>query len=139
MQNHPTINQGDAYPKTIITRIKHPLSQHLHIFVISVKNAALHKFSLLSLHELCEQFQIGGTVERRELRDVLLLQRKEGGFVDAQIVEQQFFERSHRLHGRKRIQLITQRFFGRGDLIRISPLHSDLHAERVHGSGNVAV
>ena len=43
----------------------------------------LHKFSLLSLHELCEQFQIGGTVERRELRDVLLLQRKEGGFVDA--------------------------------------------------------
>ena len=67
------------------------------------------------------------------------MQRKEGGFVDAQIVEQQFFERPHRLHGRKRIQLITQRFFGRGDLIRISPFHFNLHAERVHGGGNVAV
>ena len=66
---------------------------------MSVKNAALHKFSLLSLHELCEQFQIGGAVERRELRDVVLMQRKEGGFVDAQIVEQQFFERPHRIHG----------------------------------------
>ena len=67
------------------------------------------------------------------------MQRKEGGFVDAQIVEQQFFERPHRIHGRKRIQLVAQRFFGRGDLIRISPLHFDLHAERVHGNGNVAV
>lgn len=67
------------------------------------------------------------------------MQRKDGGFVDAQIVEQQLFERPHRIHGRKRIQLVTQCFFRRGDLIRISPLHSDLHAERVHGSGNVAV
>ena len=83
----------------IIPRIKLPLSQHLQIFRNIRKECRAPQVQLLSLHELCEQFQIGGAVERRELRDVVLMQRKEGGFVDAQIVEQQFFERPHRIHG----------------------------------------
>lgn len=53
--------------------------------------------------------------------------------------QKQFFERLHRINGRKRIQLVAHRLFGRGDLIGISPLRFNLHAGRVHGSGNVAV